>query len=129
MTGKAPRKKKILIVEDVESMRALLEYAVKEMSGYEVSEAVSNGFECRASLAKKRPDLVLLDEVLPGESSLDLLKEIETLGLPVVLMTGMETDRCHPIPPGAFDRVFKPSWDTLKQAQNRIKRAMDRALA
>lgn len=128
MSKKTPSKKRILIVEDVESMRAMLEYAVKEMPGYSVSETVKNGFECRVSLTKRRPDLVLLDEVLPGESSLDLLKEMETLEIPVVLMTGMQGDRCEPLPPGAYDRVMKPSWDSLKLGQNRIKRAMDRAL-
>ncbi|MGK5084088.1 response regulator [Bdellovibrionota bacterium FG-1] len=103
----------ILIVEDVDTMRSLLEQVVGGLEGVRVSGTARNGWEARRELTRRRPDWVLLDEVLPGESSLDLLKELEAQQIPVLLLTGIEKPD-HSIPSGAIGRLVKPTWDDLK---------------
>lgn len=126
---------RILVIEDVDSMRELLEHMVRglgEAGGrYQFSGAASNGAEARFELGRRRPDLVLMDEVLPGESSLDLLEEFKAEGIPVVLLTSMKerTAEAVPIPEGALGRIFKPEWRTLVADTKRISQELDQLLA
>lgn len=113
------RTRSVLIVEDVDSMRELLELTIEKIEGFSVSGSARNGIEARFELTRRFPDLVLLDEVLPGESSLDLLSELKNLSVPVVLLTGIE-DRDEALPPGAIERLTKPGWKTLDQDRERI---------
>ena len=117
----------ILIVEDVPTMRSMLEQLVAALPGCKVSGSAKNGWEARIELSRRRPDLVLLDEVLPGESSLDLLKEMHALAIPVLLITGLE-DAAHALPELAEGRLFKPSWDNLAADQARFAAAIKTAL-
>lgn len=110
----------VLVVEDVDEMRSLLELIFKGMEGIGLSGVAKNGFEARLILSRNRPDLVVLDEVLPGESSYDLLKEIESQGIPVVLMTSLENPPSH-LPPGASARMTKPGWSSIDQDRSRIQ--------
>ena len=118
-----PATRHILIVEDVDEMRELLKQAVTMGTQMVVSGTARNSWEARLELDRRRPDLVLLDEILPGESSLDLLKELKTQGIPVLLVTGMENPS-HPIPPGAIGRLIKPSWASLSEAAKSIEEAI-----
>ena len=112
----------VLLVEDVDEMREMLGTLIESIEGV-VCRSVSNTFEARVELNRRRPDVVLLDEVLPGESSLDLLSEIQALGVRVILMTGMET-RTHELPPGVQERLVKPSWKSLDEAKDRFAEAI-----
>ena len=116
---------KILIVEDVASMRQLLEHVISSISGMKVSGSAKNTFEARLELTRRRPDLVLLDEILPGESSVELLGELKEI--PVLLLTGIENPT-HPFPLGAIGRLFKPSFETIEQDRNRFEAAIHEAL-
>jgi response regulator of citrate/malate metabolism len=118
----------VLIVEDVDEMRALLEQLVGGTADFRVSGAARNAWEARLELGRRKPELVLLDEVLPGESSVDLLAEIRALGLPVILITGVE-DAGHGIPAGAWGRLAKPTWETLEADRIRFQAAMIAALS
>ena len=113
-------------MEDVDEMRELLRQAVIMGSEMVVSGTARNSWEARLEIDRRRPDLVLLDEVLPGESSLDLLKDLKTQGIPVLLVTGMENPS-HPIPAGAIGRLFKPSWASLSEAAKSIGEAIRKA--
>jgi DNA-binding response OmpR family regulator len=117
----------VLIVEDVDSMLHLLELVVQEMEGFTVSGLARNGAEARLELTRRFPDLVLLDEVLPGESGLDLLVEFRSLKIPVVLLTGI-ADRTQPLPLGALARVLKPSWNQMSEHRARIEAVLREAL-
>jgi len=98
-----------LVVEDDEDVRAVVEAALCGV-GMEV-EAVS---DCRSGLASagaRRPDVVILDLVLPGEDGLDLLARIrEHSDVPVVVVSGRrsETDRVVALDLGADDYLVKP---------------------
>lgn len=117
----------VLLVEDVDEMRELMEALVNEMSGVWLLGAAKSIPEARYLISKNRPDLVLLDEILPGESSGDLLEELVQSGIPVLVMTSMENP-LHLLPPGALARVQKPSWDNFKAASQLIRAQIISAL-
>ena len=101
-----------LIIDDQPESQAILSECLGKIPGWSVSATAGNGWEARVELAKRRPDLLLLDEILPGENAMDLLKEWKGLGIPVLLMTGiLEDDR--QLPAGVLARIEKPSWKSL----------------
>ncbi|HTL12649.1 MAG TPA: response regulator [Bdellovibrionota bacterium] len=98
----------ILVVEDVDTMRALLVHQVGGLQGVGRVVQARNTWEARRELRRNRPHAVLLDEVLPGESSLDLLRELLGEGIPVILLTSLEgggPERA--LPEGVLHRVPK----------------------
>ncbi len=80
-------KKKVLVVEDEESLRLLYEEELKG-EGYEILTA-GNGKEAIQQLEAGRPDLIILDILLPKMNGLQVLSEIRRQGLsfPVLLLT------------------------------------------
>ena len=107
--------KKILIVEDEQSLLKLLELTFKG-AGYGVVKAI-NGEEAQASIVKERPDLILLDILLPGESGLVILEKLKgekrTRDIPVVMLTNFsEPERVEQAKRlGAVDYLVKSSND------------------
>ena len=99
----------ILIVDDDGEIRALLrDYLQKQ--GYRVTTA-ANGREFRSVLEAARPDLVVLDLMLPGEDGLALCRDLRARSdVPVVMLTalGDETDRIVGLEMGADDYLAKP---------------------
>jgi two-component system OmpR family response regulator len=99
----------ILIVDDHREIRDLVSRAlVKE--GFRVSTA-GDGKAMRKTMADSRIDLILLDLMLPGESGLQLCKEIRTTSnVPIIMVTakGEEVDRVIGLELGADDYVPKP---------------------
>lgn len=73
-------KKRILIVEDEEEYRALMESVLGE-AGYEVS-AAANGQDGIALYAERAPDLVLLDVMLPDMIGFDIAAAMRKAGRP-----------------------------------------------
>lgn len=102
----------LLIVEDELPIRELVSF-VCEREGFEVVGAADVGEAC-AALKARRPDLILLDRMLPdrsGQSWLeDLKKDPETVDLPVIMLTarGEERDRVEALDAGADDYIVKP---------------------
>ena len=102
----------ILIVEDEASLITLLRYNL-EKEGFEVGEAV-DGEEALFMLCERRPDLVVLDWMLPSLSGIEVCRRIrrapEIKNLPVLMLTarGEETDRIRGLDSGADDYIVKP---------------------
>ncbi len=102
----------IYIVEDDRNIRELEEYALKN-SGYEVT-GFESGQELYVALKVKKPKLIILDIMLPGESGLDILKKLrsssETKRTPVILVTAKssELDKVKGLDSGADDYIAKP---------------------
>ena len=102
----------ILVVDD---MRMHVEYLQEELEhlGYEVSTA-SDGEECLRQIARKVPDLVLLDYAMPGLDGLGVLKILRSEdtyeNLPVILLTARKDveDRVEGLDAGADDYITKP---------------------
>ncbi|MFQ6136112.1 MAG: PleD family two-component system response regulator [Candidatus Hydrothermarchaeales archaeon] len=67
--------KKIMVVDDEEVMRSLMEKMLKG-KGYEVVEA-SSGEECLEKLEEEKPDLILLDIMMPGMNGWEIGKIIK----------------------------------------------------
>lgn len=89
-----PADKKILIVDDDDSVRELIEFIVKK-EGFRVEKA-ADGEEALNKARAGSPDLILLDLMLPKFGGFEILRELqsdETGGIPIVIITGRYTDR------------------------------------
>lgn len=100
--------KKIMVTEDDAYIGNLLEEALLG-EGYQVLRAYS-GTEALLLLEKEKPDLILLDLILPGLSGEELLKRIREWQIPVIVVSaraGTE-DKVKLLLDGASDYVTKP---------------------
>ena len=83
--------KKVLIVDDDPDVR-LFNATVVEESGFTPIEA-SNGEEGLKLIKKDRPDLVILDVLMPKQSGIRLYRELKTdkslIGIPVIMLSGV----------------------------------------
>jgi CheY-like chemotaxis protein len=86
--------KKVLIVEDDKSTGDALLMKLKE-AGLDVKRA-QNGEECLQFLSEEKPDIILLDVIMPGMNGIEVLKKIkedpENKNIPVVVLTNIDTD-------------------------------------
>jgi signal transduction histidine kinase len=102
----------VLIVDDQEPNRLLLRDLL-EARGYEVSEAVS-GPEALAAIARRRPDVVLLDVSMPGMDGFEVTRRLRedpgAQAIPVLLVTALSAreHRLQGIEAGANDYLTKP---------------------
>lgn len=102
--------KKILIIEDEPNIRELVLYNLKA-NGYEGIEA-EDGYMGMAMIHKEKPDLVLLDIMLPGKNGYDICKELRDEGnkTPIIMLTAKteEIDKVLGLEFGADDYISKP---------------------
>ena len=102
----------IYIVEDDINIREIETFALKN-SGYQV-EDFSNAKEFYHAIKDKKPNLVLLDIMLPDEDGMEILQKLrrnpETKRLPVIMVTAKATelDRVKGLDSGADDYIIKP---------------------
>jgi DNA-binding NtrC family response regulator len=82
----------ILVVDDDDPVRVMLARLLRTQ-GYTVLQA-ANAQEARTILEEQRPNLVISDIVMPGESGIELRRAIATRwpGLPVILISGYSAD-------------------------------------
>lgn len=105
-------KKRVMIVEDEEDIFKLLQYNLTR-EGFEV-DGLNRGDGAVDAIARRKPDLVLLDLMLPGLGGLEICRLLkanpETAGIPVVMLTakGEESDVVVGLQMGADDYVSKP---------------------
>ena len=103
---------KIFCVEDDESIRDLILYALKS-AGFE-AEGFESAKDFEARLSECTPSIALLDIMLPGKDGIKILKDIRkneaTKSLPVIMITakGTELDKVKGFDCGADDYVTKP---------------------
>jgi len=102
----------VLVAEDEGALVTLLRYNL-EREGYRVLEAV-DGEEAMLVAAEEKPDLVLLDWMLPQLSGIEVCRRLrakqETRNVPIIMLTarGEETDRIRGLDTGADDYLTKP---------------------
>ena len=119
----------VLIVEDEAPLVALLRYNL-EKEGFEVADA-GDGEEALIRIAERRPDVVLLDWMLPLVSGIEICRRIrrspQTRTLPIVMLTarGEEADRVRGLDSGADDYIPKPF--SLRELMARLRAVMRRA--
>lgn len=101
---------RVLVVDDEESIRKLVEYNLSQ-AGYEVVCA-EEGHAALAIVSQQDVDLLILDLMLPGISGLELCKRLrqEQSRIPIIMLTarGEEIDRVLGLEMGADDYVTKP---------------------
>jgi two-component system OmpR family response regulator len=116
----------ILVVDDDAEIRSLLrEYLQKH--GYRAT-VVADGKAMQAALAAAKPDLVVLDLMLPGEDGFSLCRALRSRSsVPVIMLTarGEETDRIVGLEMGADDYLAKPfnSRELLARIRSVLRRA------
>lgn len=108
----------VLVVEDEAALATMLRYNL-EKQGFRVEEA-ADGQEALTRIAETRPDLVLLDWMLPAMSGIEVCRQIRrgaaTRDLPVIMVTARteDQDAVRGLNTGADDFVTKPfSIDSL----------------
>lgn len=121
---------KILLVEDEQPIREMLKFSLEKKS-YQVIEAES-GKQAREIMSTNRPDLIVLDWMMPGESGIEVLKKIradEVLAdIPVLMLTArvQESDKVNGLDSGCDDYMTKPV--AIREFHSRIKALLRRAL-
>ncbi|HET7439587.1 MAG TPA: response regulator, partial [Nitrospira sp.] len=117
---------KILVVEDMDSVVDLLR-TLLEREGFEVAVA-QDGLEALEAVRREKPDLMLLDLILPGLDGLEVLRRVRqdpiTAHLPVIVLSGKdeERDKVIGLEIGADDYVTKPfqANELIARVKNRL---------
>lgn len=123
------QKKRIILIEDEEDIAALIKLQA-ELSGYKLHVEVDglNGFR---SIERERPDLVILDIMLPGQNGLDVCRKMKSnndlKNIPIILLTAKadELDILLGLELGADDYISKPF--SSKVLFSRIKAVLRRS--
>ena len=120
---------KILIVEDEAAIRQMLAFNLSR-AGFEVVEA-EDCATARARIAGARPDLVLVDWMLPDSSGLELTRSLRreeiSRELPIIMLTAKseERDKIQGLDGGADDYITKPF--SPRELVSRIKALLRRS--
>jgi DNA-binding response OmpR family regulator len=114
-------KEKILIIEDEEDLVKGLRLNLKD-EGYQVTWA-SDGEQGLERVFKEKPDLVLLDIMLPKKDGLEICRELreKKISIPIIMLTakGEEIDKVVGLEIGADDYITKPF--SVRELLARIK--------
>ncbi|MFO1088490.1 MAG: phosphate regulon transcriptional regulator PhoB [Hyphomicrobiales bacterium] len=119
----------ILIVEDEEPLQVLLAYNF-EAEGFAI-RCTANGEDVAQLVGEERPDLIILDWMLPGISGIEVCRMLrskpETRSIPIVMLTarGEESERIRGLSTGADDYVVKPF--SVPELMARVKSILRRA--
>ncbi len=122
------QKKRILLIEDEEDIAAIIKLQA-ELSGYKLHVEV-DGINGYRAIEREKPDLVLLDIMLPGQNGYDVCRKIkanpELRNIPVVIISAKdeELDVLLGLELGADDYVAKPF--SPKILMSRIKAVLRR---
>lgn len=120
--------KRVLIVDDEEDIRELVELYLSR-DGYDITTC-ETGEQALEIVQKDRPDLIVLDLMLPGINGLDLCKKLKgnrkTETIPIVMLTakGEDADIVTGLELGADDYVTKPFSGKVLAA--RVRRLLKR---
>ena len=120
---------KILIVEDEQPIRKLLEYNL-QLSGYDTISA-ADGEVAIELVLNEQPDLIVLDLMLPKLDGIEVCKRLrsEGINIPIIMLTakGDEFDKVHGLEIGADDYMTKPF--SPREVTARIKAVLRRSEA
>ncbi|OPY70237.1 MAG: Transcriptional regulatory protein WalR [Syntrophorhabdaceae bacterium PtaU1.Bin034] len=120
---------KILVVDDEDDVLGLVSASL-ERAGYAVV-AVRTGEDALEALKKEKPDLVVLDLMLPGIQGLDVCRQIrhnpEYSNIPIVILSAKssEVDRVLGFEMGADDYITKPF--SVRELVHRVRVSLGRA--
>jgi CheY-like chemotaxis protein len=107
-----PKKVKILVVDDI-PLNVLLVKKMLQPLGFETSEA-EDGVVAMEKIAAQKPDLILLDLMMPRMDGFEVLKRLrakdDTKSIPVIILSALNSndDVARGIAMGAEDYITKP---------------------
>lgn len=116
---------KVLIVEDEIKIASLMESSL-QTEGYDVLTAV-DGKTALQLFTKHKPDIVILDWMLPQMNGLDICRQLRQIGAPGIIMVtakSEETDKIVGLEMGADDYLTKPF--SLRELSARIRSLLRR---
>jgi len=119
----------ILIVDDDPLLIAVISHKMR-FHGFDVV-AVENGVDALREARDKRPNVIILDAMMPGRDGFSVLRELksapETAGIPVLMLTAKKTERdvVAGLSLGAADYVTKPF--SPAELYTRVTRLLDGA--
>ena len=105
--------KKILMIDDEKDFAMVTKSNLEAMGDYSVT-VVTDGRSGLAAAAKERPDLILLDIIMPGMGGFDVLRELKsksaTTSIPVIMLTAIGSEEAKEKALSMFDEdyVVKP---------------------
>lgn len=108
----ASEEKTILIVDDEPAIRDMIRLAL-DVAGFQCMDA-GNAQDAHAAIVDHRPDLVLLDWMMPGTSGVELIRRLKrdtlTAGIPIIMLTAKaeEGNKVQGLEIGADDYITKP---------------------
>jgi two-component system phosphate regulon response regulator PhoB len=120
---------KVLVVEDEDALVEILTYNLKS-EGFDVAVAMA-GDDAEVAASEEKPDLILLDWMLPGVSGIELCRRFRaapaTRAVPILMLTARadEADRIRGLSTGADDYVVKPF--SVPELVARVKALIRRA--
>jgi two-component system, OmpR family, phosphate regulon response regulator PhoB len=118
----------ILVIEDEESIQTLLRYNL-ESGGYRVRSS-ARGEDAALLIAEERPDLIVLDWMLPGISGIEVCRQVrakpESSDIPIIMLTARseEAEKVRGLATGADDYLVKPF--SVPELMMRIKTILRR---
>lgn len=111
--------KRILLVDDDEDFITITQSQLQK-AGFNV-EIAYNGEECIEKVQKEKPDLILLDVVMPGKDGFDvcenLKKDEDTKYIPIILLTAQAKNACN--------KIYKQHKDSEAEADDYMKKPVD----
>ncbi len=123
--------KTILVVDDEAAIREMVSLALK-MAGFECIEA-ADASEAHAKVVDQKPDLILLDWMMPGISGIEFARRLKrnemSAEIPIVMLTakGEEDHKIRGLETGADDYITKPF--SPRELVARLKAVLRRALS
>ncbi len=125
--GRRQKMHKILIVEDEANIRELVSYNLKN-NDYRVIEA-EDGLQGLDAAYREKPDLILLDIMMPGKNGFEVCKELRARGykVPIIMLTAKteDIDKVMGLEFGADDYITKPF--SIHELMARIKAVLRRS--
>ena len=103
---------RVLVVDDEPAIREMIQFAL-EKSGMKVDSA-ANAHEALVQISNARPDIILLDWMMPGVSGIELVRRLRkdsyTADIPVIMLTAKvtEDDKVAGLEAGTDDYMVKP---------------------
>ena len=120
---------RVLIVEDEPDIREAVQASLQS-EGFMVT-ALDNGMDVIPTMRQAKPDIVLLDQILPGKTGVEVVREMRAeqqfSRTPIMMVTGLagEDDKVLALDIGADDYLTKPF--SMKELSARIKALARRA--
>ena len=131
MTGTKPH---VLVVEDEAAQREILDYNLSA-EGFRIS-AAADGEEALLMVSEDRPDVIVLDWMLPSVSGIEVCRQLktraETRAVPIIMLSARseDADKVRGLETGADDYVVKPYSvsELIARVRNQLRRVRPAAL-